>query len=98
MSDLDNLIQELDEMGKYLSKENLGRSDDIYTNFVVINQKAINELQDKKKQQQYIKDRIQVLEVSYSNKKNDEYYNAKLFGGKKELENVLNKLESREEE
>lgn len=40
----------------------------------------------------YVKDRIQILEVSYSNKSNDEYYNAKLFGGKKELEMLLSIL------
>ena len=41
---------------------------------------------------EYLKDRIQVLEVSYSYDKNDEYLNAKLFGGKKELEMLLNEV------
>lgn len=41
---------------------------------------------------EYLKDRIRVLEVSYSYDKNDEYLNAKLFGGKKELEMLLNEV------
>lgn len=59
------------------------------------------ELQQYKQQidelKKYTNARIQVLEVSYSNDKNDEYLNAKLFGAKKELEYLLSKLKERDE-
>jgi len=56
------------------------------------------ELQDRiDKATEYIKGRIQCLEVSYSKEQNDEYLNAKLFGGKKELELFLSILDKKGE-